>query len=154
MSCASTAASPADLTAEEASAALVAMLGGRTLTSIDEIREVAEHLRARRHRPTGALIADIKAVGQQLVQAMAGDDMVAAGPNQLAAQARGRALAKCWNALCDEVWERPVEGLQDAVALAYVAIFNAQATEPERLGDVPFVKLCLAVIDLEEVHHA
>jgi hypothetical protein len=77
------------------------------------------HLRARRHRPAGALIADIKSVGQQLVQAMAGgDDMVAAGPNQQAAQDRGRALAKCWNALCDEAWERPATGLQDAVALA------------------------------------
>src|SRR5450631_1736974 len=98
MSCASRVVPSEQLTAEEASAALVALLGGRALTSIDEIRAVVAHLKARRHRPAGALIADIKAVGQQLVQAMAGDDMVVASPNQLAAQARGRALAKCWNA--------------------------------------------------------
>ena len=61
----------------------------------------------------------------------------------------------CRNALVSEALERPAKGLQGAVALAYVCIFNAQATDPERLaGDIPFVKLCLAVLELEEVHHA
>ena len=136
------------LSLEEASAALVAMLSGRPAGSIEEIRAVVGHLKARQRRSTSDLIADVKAIGLQLLAAMEGTDMVVAGPDQ------SRALAKSWDALCEEVWARPIQGPLDVVVHAYVALFTAQATDPARIAsDIPFVKLCLAVIELEEVRH-
>ena len=148
--------STSNLSLEEASAVLVSLLSGHTPSSLDEIRDIAERLKGRGRRSTQDLIAEIKVVGQQLVQAMAGDDMVVAGPNLLAAQARGRALAKSWNALCQEVWSRPARAPEDAIPYAYVALFHTYI-QSESIGIetvIPFVKLVLAVLETEEVHHA
>jgi hypothetical protein len=140
----------AQLTAEEASAALVAMLAGHPLQSIEEVREVAGRIRARQRRSADALIADVKALGLQIVQIIVGDESAAAGLNLTDAKAQGRKLARRWSDLCEEIWARPVRTPQDAIPLAYVALFHSQMIEPSRLqSDKPFAKLVLAVLDLE-----
>jgi hypothetical protein len=131
------------------------MLAGHPLQSIDEIREVAGRIRARQRRSADTLIADVKTLGLQIAQIMAGDDRVAAGLRPIDAQARGRDLAQRWNGLCEEIWARPVRTAQDAVAHAYLALFHARITAPGRITpDKPLAKLILAVLELEEVHHA